>query len=371
MKISPISLKNYTSISTKQSSQSTQNYTVSSDSVSFSRSLNIIDNQYDELMEKVNKQIKPFYDSHADIYKAVGGIGLKLQAVNNLYEEKESDFLLYKAIKTNPQTALYCGDLKPIVSCNNKFQDNVRRYQDLIKLSKFDMYENDDLSFLIKSKRGLFDERNFDIKNLKPFMAFLSQNENELNNSLMRVTLQNAEPKLYDKLDYVKQNLFEAITVMHAAQYGEIKKVLDNVKEIETLKSDPKYSRFELSKRLEKENKAVDSILDNIDALKKMRHHISEFVAKIPEIESLMPTKADIEDAYSDLKSDVNLRLSKLSKDLVRFYDANYKEKGVKIDYQTLKRTFVKQENALDEIDRAMTQVREQYISQQNEWLND
>ena len=136
--------------------------------------------------------------------------------------------------------------------------------------------------------------------------------------------------------------------------YGDFQKLIKKRENVKELVKDNKVSPYERLKHIEMLNHDANSIVRVIPSYSKNKNEIKNFIEKTAGFVDNLPQKDEINSAYTKIKDKIDMAADKTLAVLNDYFDKEYRENGVVIDFHKLEKSLKSQQSAINELSMLM-----------------
>lgn len=361
MYINPVSFKIYNrNNNSKQNCNRLNNYPQKfgkvADTVSFSVKKNVFEENLDIVDSIINEDILPFIDDESkNLYIQTGKMGYALQETLRVFSNHETSIFNSKLnILNSNDSKLKSSKFFKYIKTYEDFKDNQKTFERLSAMAQIPMYGNNlKLKNKINSSKHLFNDDN-EIKLLEPMVQKYNAEISKLGNELESLTLKNTNKAMFSLIRPINDNLTTSIYYIMINPYGDFQKLIKKRENVKELVKDNKVSPYERLKHIEMLNHDANSIVRVIPSYSKNKNEIKNFIEKTAGFVDNLPQKDEINSAYTKIKDKIDMAADKTLAVLNDYFDKEYRENGVVIDFHKLEKSLKIQQSAINELSMLM-----------------
>lgn len=368
MKIQPLSFRFVNkSANQKINSQIFPNYNhrLSNDTVNFSG--NYIQDAYDDLNETVNNKIIPFYNDNKETYQELIGIGNKYYSVFDQFTKSELDLILKKSSYQNPNPDESLEPFQPFVERGYSQEETVSNYKNLKSVLSDDFYAQKELQEALNQADLVMGTQNPEMMKIQPLYDKYKETFISIQQYNDTQTLKLENEPLSDKLDEIRKTTLTANAYIFLMPIRDIAKLVKSTKEIEQELKNPSQSLMKTHKVIEHLQYSADSILNDINNYNFNKASVASFVEKEKQNSVKIPSESDIKSVYASLIENCDNNFQKCIKELNKYYQEEYLNKGVNIDFNSVDKILNQQKTILENLYAMKKSIDQEYINKNNE----
>lgn len=340
------------------------NNTLQKDTVSFSG--NFLQDAYDNLESTINNQIMPFVNENKGTYQALIDINNDANSVISKFSEQEMTFISRKVDLQDLSQVEKSEFFTPMISRYDAYKRNLSRFNNLKNTLKGDCYSSIDIQNTLKNTQNLLFNNNPEVEKIKPLARKykeVSANIEKYNNEK---TLNASDLPLKEKLHKVNESRYQAAAYALLMPMPEIFMMLRTFKEAGKEVQHPTQSLMKTLTSVEHLQQSADSIIKDIDRYGQYSNSVNKFIEDYNNDKPSNPSKNDIEAAYDSLIKDCEKNAANEYVKLMDFYNEEYKEKGVTVDFKSFDDYLNKCKNAVDALYNKKKAVDQKIIEENN-----
>ena len=231
---------------------------------------------------------------------------------------------------------------------------------------KGDCYSSIDIQNTLKNTQNLLFNNNPEAEKIKPLARKykeVSANIEKYNNEK---TLNASDLPLKEKLHKVNESRYQAAAYALLMPMPEIFMMLRTFKEAGKEVQHPTQSLMKTLTSVEHLQQSADSIIKDIDRYGQYSNSVNKFIEDYNNDKPSNPSKNDIEAAYDSLIKDCEKNAANEYVKLMDFYNEEYKEKGVTVDFKSFDDYLNKCKNAVDALYNKKKAVDQKIIEENN-----
>lgn len=342
--------------------QNSRMSSLQNDTVSFRG--NFLQDAYNNLNATINTRILPFVQDSKQTYQALIDINNDAVSIFDKISKQEIDLISVKADYLNPDVNIKLKRYQPLIERYDKYCTNLKSYARIKSIVKDGSYNTEEMKEALKNTENILFHNNPGLNKLKPLAQ---RYEDAISNIYLyndKRTLKFSDLPLKDKLFELENNRSQAAAFIISIPLPETAMMLRSFKNAAKEVEKPTQSLMKTLTTLEHLQQTSESIIKDIDRYYKNNDKISDFIENYNNDTNNKISDKEILSAYNHIKQSCERNVDKEIKSLEIFYETQYLDKNVKIDFKSLDSYLNDCESSVEQLYKMKKQIDQEIIEQ-------